>query len=111
MLSQQLHDHRWIAPVSHHPDRPRTPTSAQVKHPSIDYAKALGNWQLDGTSFPPFVDDGSRDLGPYTVTFDAETTVTSWDVEAYGTRISKVYGTATPSPTTPTVPASASSTP
>ncbi|MEV0133327.1 hypothetical protein AB0H83_33295 [Dactylosporangium sp. NPDC050688] len=74
-------------------------------------AQCTGKWQLDGTAFPPFVDDGTRDLGPYTVSFDAEPTVTSWDVEAYATRISNAYGTATPSPTGPTVTASAAATP
>ncbi|MEU0561512.1 hypothetical protein [Dactylosporangium sp. NPDC006015] len=70
-----------------------------------------GKWQLDRTSFPPLVHDGDRDLGPYTVIFDAEPTVTSWDVEAYATRIYNAYGTATPSPSGPAVTASAAATP
>src|SRR6266508_6395262 len=39
MWLQQLHDHRWVAPVPYGP-RPRS--NAQPNRPSIDYATALG---------------------------------------------------------------------
>src|SRR6266536_5711542 len=38
MWLQQLHDHRWVAPVPYGP-RPRS--NAQPNRPSIDYATAL----------------------------------------------------------------------
>src|SRR6266571_5799044 len=38
MWLQQLHDHRWVAPVPYGP-RPRS--NAQLNRPSIDYATAL----------------------------------------------------------------------
>src|SRR6266571_8725617 len=41
MWLQQLHDHRWVAPVPYGP-RPRS--NAQLNRPSIDYATALPRW-------------------------------------------------------------------
>jgi hypothetical protein len=50
--------------------------------------QCTGRWQFSGGSFPPDRDPaGIQDIGPYTVAFDAADTVTSWDVEAYSTRI------------------------
>src|SRR6266511_3400378 len=43
MWLQQLHDHRWVAPVPYGP-RPRS--NAQPNRPSIDYATALGGERL-----------------------------------------------------------------
>src|SRR6266511_2920595 len=72
---QQLHDHRWVAPVPYGP-RPRS--NAQLNRPSIDYATALirqathvrRQWLViprDPRRFVIFVDDLERCRPPRAV--------------------------------------------
>ncbi|MET7392885.1 hypothetical protein ABZS66_05235 [Dactylosporangium sp. NPDC005572] len=64
--------------------------------------QCTGKWLLDSNFFPPFRhDDNPHEGGPYTVIFDAEATVTSWDVEAYATQLgNRPSRTPSPSPST-----------
>jgi hypothetical protein len=64
-------------------------------------APCVGKWAGSWASLPHHrYPESEIDLGPYTVTIDSADTITSWDVEAYGTPIVNFYQQApSPSPT------------
>src|SRR6266516_2124191 len=89
MWLQQLHDHRWVAPVPYGP-RPRS--NAQPNRPSIDYATALDVVAADGAPvddagqvFGPALDACEEALDPWAVALDGEARRV-WDAGRGGDR-------------------------
>ncbi|WP_327003029.1 hypothetical protein OHA72_49430 [Dactylosporangium sp. NBC_01737] len=60
--------------------------------------ECIGKWAGTQPLFPRF-DDDPESLGPFSLTVDRAAGVTSWDVEAYATRISNRYPKPSASPT------------